>query len=278
MRFVKARRARARVSHHARRRRSTTVASAHPGRRASASAGNAYVRVSRNSRSGAALTGVIAHELGHVLGLGHEDGTCATMNSVPWSLCGRQKPCSILQDDDVRGAIHRYGGRLRKQAGVLCPPAPAAPTIDLIPGSYRAQARFTDAQRAQRRRLRGGRRRRVVPGHDSPTSAPSWTARGGQDVTFDITPFQDPHAAAGKELCAKIWTLGEARTRQRPAGGRAEGLLDRADPAPVRPDARGACRTASSRPGRRRRTSRSARTTSRGTAASRARRPPTTSR
>ena len=37
-------------------------------------------------------------------------------------------------------------------------------------------------------------------------------------MTFDITPFQDPHAAAGKELCAKIWTLGEGgRVSAQPA-------------------------------------------------------------
>ena len=27
---------------------------------------------------------------------------------------------------------------------------------------------------------------------------------------MDITPFQDPHGAFGKLLCAKVWSLGES--------------------------------------------------------------------
>ena len=60
---------------------------------------------------GVGAVGVIAHELGHVLGLVHEDRRCATMNSVAWSRCALPPSCSILQRDDVRGAIARYGGR-----------------------------------------------------------------------------------------------------------------------------------------------------------------------
>ena len=45
---------------------------------------------------------------------------------------------------------------------------------------------------------------------------------------MDVTPFQDPHGAAGKQLCAKIWTLGEAgRVSARPALAQA---LYRPDP------------------------------------------------
>jgi hypothetical protein len=217
VRFVRARRSRAKL------RITTTNTPANDGGFGAwgiASIGygsNNYVRLGRRTRGGAALTGVIAHELGHVLGLGHEDGACALLNSVPWAMCDRQKPCSILQEDDVRGAIRRYGGRLRAQPGVLCPPAPIAPTIDLIPGSYRAQARFKMPSALSV----AGYAVAVGIGEcpiTTPESAPSWTARAGQDITFDVTPFQDPHAAAGKELCAKIWTLGEGgRVSAQPA-------------------------------------------------------------
>ena len=94
VRFVKApRSAGARADHGDRarqRRRLRRVRAGEPRLRAR----NAYVHISSNSRGGAALTGVIAHELGHVLGLGHEDGTCATMNPVPWSRVCLEKPCS----------------------------------------------------------------------------------------------------------------------------------------------------------------------------------------
>lgn len=215
VRFVKARRSRARV----RITLTDPVNDGGFGASGVASLGfgrGTFVRVSRGS-SGASLTGVLAHELGHVLGLGHEDGTCATMNSVPWSLCGNQKPCSILEPDDIRGVIHRYGGRLKKGRAELCPPAVASPTIDLIPGSYRAQARF----RMPSALSVAGYAVAVGIGScpdTSPAELQSTTARAGQEVTVDITPFQDPHGAAGKLLCTKIWTLGESgRVSARPA-------------------------------------------------------------
>jgi hypothetical protein len=78
--------------------------------------------------------GVATHELGHILGLAHEDRICATMNAVLWQGC-RQAPsyfgrCRLLERDDVSGAVRRYGGRVRPvRARAFCPlfaaPAPA---------------------------------------------------------------------------------------------------------------------------------------------------------
>jgi hypothetical protein len=68
---------------------------------------------------------VIAHELGHVLGLDHEDRTCATMNSYlvdghpqgcPGAPSG-QWICRLLRADDVRGAVRLYGGVARPIRG-----------------------------------------------------------------------------------------------------------------------------------------------------------------
>jgi hypothetical protein len=73
---------------------------------------------------------VIAHELGHVLGLGHENSVCATMNayidvnhpehcSTPPS---GMWICRLLRADDVRGAVSLYGGRVRPMRGPeFCP-------------------------------------------------------------------------------------------------------------------------------------------------------------
>jgi hypothetical protein len=68
---------------------------------------------------------VVAHELGHVLGLDHEDRACATMNAYlvkrSPERC-QEAPegkwiCRLLRADDVRGAVSLYGGTARPIRG-----------------------------------------------------------------------------------------------------------------------------------------------------------------
>ena len=67
-----------------------------------------------------ASVSAVAHELGHVLGLTHETRGCALMNPTgTWrgaKLCTSPNfwewRCEILEDDDVRGVVALYGGRV----------------------------------------------------------------------------------------------------------------------------------------------------------------------
>jgi hypothetical protein len=76
---------------------------------------------------------VVAHEMAHVLGLNHENRRCATMNSRLWARCNLPSlawlyRCRILERDDVRGLVRRFGGRVKSVGQELCEaePAPAA--------------------------------------------------------------------------------------------------------------------------------------------------------
>jgi hypothetical protein len=71
---------------------------------------------------------ILAHELGHVLGLAHDDRRCATMNTRVHYGVGSPSECFVnvgfgkwfcrlLQADDVRGAVSLYGGRPRLPSG-----------------------------------------------------------------------------------------------------------------------------------------------------------------
>jgi hypothetical protein len=72
---------------------------------------------------------VIAHEMGHNLGLDHVVKACAIMNQDFFNRCRGPRElwrfrCRLLERDDVKGAVRLYGGRVKRAAPPFCDRAP----------------------------------------------------------------------------------------------------------------------------------------------------------
>jgi hypothetical protein len=104
----------------------------------------------------------VAHELGHVPGLNHEWHHCATMNASAGEFCERppfyRQLCRVLEPDDVKGAVARYGGVVRPVRGQQFCAEFAAPTS---PQDTRITGQAAPAEQLTARYARPWRPRRV---------------------------------------------------------------------------------------------------------------------
>jgi len=165
------------------------------------------IALGRGAR-GIGAVGVIAHELGHVLGLTHEDRRCATMNSVAWSRCTLTPSCSILQPDDVRGAIARYGGHARPAAPELCPPAPAGLTVARVADSGRILAAITVSTATG---VVGAIEQDAVGRcpESSGGIVHGQFAAPGESFVLDVTPTGPFVGLGGGILCVRVWSFDD---------------------------------------------------------------------
>jgi chitodextrinase len=166
-------------------------------------------------------TGAIAHEMGHVLGLAHEQRRCTTMNAALWEKCPAppnpwQTRCRPLTADDIRGVVRLYGGKVRKRLPAqYCDmePAPAAPaglTATLTPGGD-AHLAWTMPAAPAKQYVRVIRRKDTCPVSSNDPAATvleQLQATPGAPLTLD-----DPLPEQG-HYCYAVIALG---TFQRPS-------------------------------------------------------------
>ncbi len=160
---------------------------------------------------------VVAHELGHVLGLGHETRRCATMNPATTGLtpgeCRLQPEwrwhCRLLEADDVRGAVKLYGGRVKRRPPRLCdligPPAPVTGLTATAAGANVVDIAFTRPSQppvpAHMAPQRQGFMATMAAGTcppKQPWTSPWQVAVGGRQTTQLYADAPGPH-------CVSVW-------------------------------------------------------------------------
>jgi hypothetical protein len=190
------------------------------------------------------LTMTATHELGHVLGLGHEDRRCALMNSVYLLHCKPQPLewewyCSPPRNDDRRGALRLYGGRFRKAGVSFCvsktmpgPVRSLGAASDPVDSLARVRLSFQTPSSASLRRVIITRRRGRLCGDTPLSQSVPIARRAGVVPRFGTLVAEVPQAAraavvAVEDLavsgtgtwCYAVFTL-DGRNRWRSAGTR----------------------------------------------------------
>jgi hypothetical protein len=155
------------------------------------------------------MAGVATHELGHVLGLEHEDRRCATMNTSLWSACANDRPCRLLERDDIRGAIKLYGGRGRMSQPGFCPNPPSRIRSTGNPDAYGVTLEWRNPRSPLFDRVQVARGKDKCP--DRPERGGGWQPGGrpgarGRLVDRDLSSGE--RLATGR-YCYAFWSLGD---------------------------------------------------------------------
>ena len=180
--------------------------------------GGGYVRLSQLAHPGRphfTMARVATHELGHVLGLSHEDRRCATMNSVAAARCSGPRPCRLLERDDLRGATRLYGGRPRMVTPGFCPKPPASIRETGDPRAYGVTLEWKNRRGPFTERIEVARGRGECPKsrNDLVGTFDGETA-GGRLVDRD---FADGARLRTGRYCYAFWSAGAQNLASRRA-------------------------------------------------------------
>ena len=192
------------------------------------------------------LIPIAAHELGHVLGFGHETRLCSLMSPDEGDqpqTCGGVAPlpweydCRVLEPTDVAGAVKLYGGHARPVGSAF----PYCPLLPTPPPAVHARARAFPASSlattsitwsvspaASLRHVLVNRRPGAcstfpaIPGLNNIAVRPSPPSRTGVTVAYlpprtgAQTLLDVDHLDPGR-WCYSVWTIGPSQRYTRAA-------------------------------------------------------------
>lgn len=157
---------------------------------------------------------VVAHELGHVLGLDHETRYCATMAPGESRQCPKplhlwQTRCHLLEADDIKGAVKRYGGRVKPQGPTFCDlfaalAPPTQLTAQADPTTGEVSLRFHDTTDKHFRAV-GLVRQRGTCAAQAPALADAEIVDGKPGATSSLTD-RFPAGSGGQVYCYALWS------------------------------------------------------------------------
>ena len=145
-------------------------------------------------------TRVVAHQFGHVLGLGHDNGQCTVMyphrdETLPPGCRppkqGWRYRCRVLEAVDVRRAVKIWGGRVRKLARAECDHDASPPAVTSLSLKGNAENQTVDVSWTNAKRLGSTANLQIVVKRSScPTAAQIERAVAGYPP--DDVGVQDP--------------------------------------------------------------------------------------
>lgn len=176
-------------------------------------------KAARDPRVANEMTRTVVHELGHVLGLNHVRNRCAIMSPDGMGRCeppeAWQVRCRMLEADDVRGAIARYGGSMKPLPPAFCdlaaPPVPPTSLAATFDTDFRViRFTWTNAGDSSVRTVATAVQRDACATEPPPYRSPATPGTNGTD---ELAVDDD----TGGRYCVSVWSADEFGRLSAPA-------------------------------------------------------------